>query len=508
MEKKSSQNIKNLQTFLESYPAEIIEALFKLEKSMDQALYLVGGTVRDLLMGYRPNDIDIALSSGAYDAAESLIRLLGGGALVPLGTDEDDTCRVVFNGLTIDFADFRQGVTTIEEDLALRDFTVNSMACLLGGFKAGDGDVEIIDPLGGRADVTTGMLRTYPQSFEDDPLRLLRGYRFRATLGFEIDENLLAQIRRYKGKIERVAPERISYELNCIMESSTAYVVFREMAESGLFFHIIPELEPGVGMAQPESHHLDVFDHCLESLKWMEKILDFPVTFFPDCEEAIGNYLEDAKTRRNLKWAAFVHDLGKPAAHDILKNKGNRITFYNHDKTGKLLFLAIAKRLRWSSSDGEQVASLIEMHMHPFHLCNVQRKEKVSKRAMLKLYKKAGPHLNGLFLLAMADSLACQGGKAPENMGYELVELFCSLQETIDHIIQPVLKGPAILSGNDLKDIFKLSPGPIFSKILDALEVAQVEGLVGDRDQAIEWVRNYIATLERTEESGNREISE
>lgn len=495
MEKKRSVVKKRLSSFLVSYPQEVIEALFELQRNMEESLYLVGGTVRDLLIGRSPKDIDITLASGAYEAASDFSRLLGGGALVPLGKQEDDTCRVVFKGVTIDFADFRKGARTIEKDLALRDFTVNSMAYELYGLMDQGSEAELIDPLGGFEDINSRLLRGYPSSFQDDPLRLLRAYRLRATLGLELVPELRDQVKRDKELIREVAPERVLYEMNGIVESPGAHKAFLEMAENGLLFQILPELEAGVGMEQPQSHHLDVFGHGLEALKWMEKIQDHPKTFFPDSYEAIATYLKDTRTRRNLKWAALVHDLGKPAVQDIRKDKDDRITFYNHDQVGKYLFLEIAKRLRWSGEDSEQVAGLIEMHMHPFHLCNVQRKEQVSRRAILKLCKKAGSHLPGLFLLAMADNLASQGEMAPEGMGSELNELFCTLQETIDRIIQPVLSGPGLLNGNDLKKIFGLSPGPIFSKILEALELARVDGLVGDRDDAIDWVGGYIKTL-------------
>ena len=130
--------------------------------------------------------------------------------------------------------------------------------------------------------------------------------------------------------------------------------------------------------------------------------------------------------------------------------------------------------------------------MHPFHLCNVQREETISKRAALKLCRRAGNSLTGLFLLAMSDSLASRGEKKPEHMEEELVTLFNAVQKIYDENIAPVLDGPRLLSGKDLIEEYKLAPGPFFSEILDELETARVEGKVVDRQTALDWVKEFL----------------
>ncbi len=479
-----------MHTLLKPYPQELVEALLKLEKERGDYLYLVGGTVRDWLLGKVPKDLDFAVRRGAISFCKSLTTKLGGGALVPLGRQEDEAGRVVWKGLTIDIASFRKGAETIEEDLGLRDFTLNAMAMSLTDLAQGKREPELIDPLRGQDDLAGGILRACENSFVDDPLRMLRGFRLSANLGFVMDELTRKGITQHSEKIQRVSAERISYELDCIMASGAAHESMKNMADTGLLFDIFPELKRGVGLVQPSSHHLDVFHHCLETLKCMEQVLGRPEDFFPGCSTHFMPYLEEPTNRRHLKWAALFHDLGKPAVHEL--REGGRITFYNHDQIGKMQFEEIAGRLRWSVDDTEAVGRLIELHMHPFHLCNVQRKEKISRRACLKLCKKAGENLKGLILLAMADNLASRGEKAPEAMEKELVDLFCTLQETIDHIIQPVLSGPRLLTGKDLIETFHLEPGPVFSTIFRELEIARVEGVVHDRVEALEWVEKYL----------------
>ncbi len=492
MKKKNGHGDFRLQRFLASYPTVLVGCLLDLEKEVGQPLYLVGGTVRDVLMGREPKDLDLAIQAGATALSHKLICLLGGGVVVPLGKQEDDACRVVWKGLVIDIADFRNGAETIEEDLRMRDFTVNGMAFQLRDFLEKDKHAQLFDPVGGTRDMKSCALRACERGFVEDPLRMLRGYRLCAQLDFVMDDKTQLSVVEHQYKIKNVAKERISYELNCIMESNRAYDAIRDMAESGILFQILPELQEGVGVAQPASHHLDVFEHNLEALQCMERVLGNPETFFPGFGVSLFQYLEIDSVKRCLKWAALLHDVGKPAVCEVSEKQQGRVTFYNHDQLGKQLVMVIAKRLRWSTDECTRVAQLIEMHMHPFHLCNIQRRTKVSNRACLKLCKKAGDNLDGLFLLAMADSLASRGEKAPQSMESELSILFCTLQETIDRIIQPVLDGPRLLTGKDLIEVFHLEPGPLFSTIFEKLELARVEGEVSDRGEAFEWLGKFI----------------
>jgi len=193
-----------------------------------------------------------------------------------------------------------------------------------------------------------------------------------------------------------------------------------------------------------------------------------------------------------LKWGAFLHDLGKPATRKVREDKGGRITFYNHDEVGQKLVQELGRELRWSNEKRDRVASLTAMHMHPFHLCNVRRTQSLSKKACLKLAKRAGDDLIGLFFLAMADSLAGKGDLKPTAMEDELGVLLCEVLETYSKNIEPALYGPRLLTGKDLIDIFSLKPGPDFSRILDELQEAQVEGEVTDRPQALLWVEGKL----------------
>ena len=499
MKKKrvGADGLKSFRSQLQQYPERLISALLGLERSCGR-LYLTGGTVRDWLLGRPSADLDLVVESGAVACCRLLLQTLGKGALVPLGERKDDAARVVWNGLTIDITGFRGGSQSIEDDLRLRDFTIDAMAVRLVDLVDNAADPTLIDPLGGRQDLERGVLQACGHAFTDDPLRMLRGYRLSAVLGFSVSASTRTAMDACGHLITDVAVERISYELDLIMESDQARAVIEAMAEAGLLWHIVPELQSGLKVEQPCFHHLDVFHHSLTALGCMEEILRQPERFYPGWGSVFGAYAGRKGMRKRLKWSALLHDLGKPDAMEVRPE--GRITFYNHDRIGKDVFLRFAGRLKWSNEAKNLIGSLIELHMHPFHLCNVRRHSPLSSRACLKIWKKAGPNLPGLFLLAMADSLACQGEKKPEGMEDELAALYSELQKTIDRAIRPVFSGPKLLTGTDLIELFNLSPGPVFSTILTRLELAMVEGRVHTRKEALDWVGQYLQNEEIREE--------
>ncbi len=486
------RDIDTLREHISDYPPQLFKALVQVSKELGRDIFFVGGTVRDWFLQTMPNDLDFTVDCDAVRCCRSLIHILDGGTFVPLGTAEEDAGRVVWKGLTIDFSSFREGATSIDEDLSMRDFTLNAMGLSFLDFTASSGTLKLIDPLHGLQDLEQGILRTCPDAFTSDPLRMLRGYRLWARFGFVLDDASLAAIREHVSLLARVSVERISYEMDLIMASDRAYDVISAMAKSGILFQVIPELQEGVGLEQPESHHLDVFGHSLEALGSMEKILAKPEMFYPECKDLLHDYLARPGMCEVLKWGALLHDIGKPATHKIREEKGGRITFYNHDEVGRKLVQEIGRDLRWSNEKRDRVAALTGMHMHPFHLCNVRRKQGLSKKACLKLAKRAGDDLIGLFFIAMADSLAGKGETKPDAMEEELGALLCDVLETYTRDIEPALNGPRFVTGRDLIELFSLKPGPVFSRILNELQEAQVEGEVRNREEALEWIREVL----------------
>ncbi|MDW7773197.1 MAG: HD domain-containing protein [Desulfobulbaceae bacterium] len=467
---------------------DLVGMLSLIRSRRNGSIYLTGGTVRDLLLDRVPMDIDLTVREDARGWAADFSEMTG-GTLVPLGRDED-AARVVWQKRDIDFSSFREGAATIDAELTKRDITINSLAVslreVLDTRFPGPEETEVIDPAGGLDDLEQGLIRvTSEYAFRSDPLRLLRVFRFAAALGFTVESRTRNLVERQREWISRPAPERVAYELGLIMKTDLAYAAFREMSATGLLFEVIPELKPAVGMEQPASHHLDVFDHSLATLRHMELIQENPGCFFPAGHERMEEYIRAGRHRVQLKWAALFHDLGKPPTIAIEEDRGGRITFYNHDRAGAELVGEIAGRLRWSREDEKAVANLVGLHMRPFFLCNVRRKEELTVKACLRLLRAAESDLPGLFLLGMADAAAGQGEDRPEEMEREMAELFAHLEQIRKKHMEPVRSGPPLLTGKDLLDELQLEPGPIFRKILEAVEEAHMENAISSREEAL-----------------------
>jgi len=472
-----------------------------------ESIYLTGGTVRDLLLARKPVDIDLTVQERAKEWAVELAAVTG-GTLVPLGRDED-AARVVWLGRDIDFSSFRQGAATIDEELIKRDITINSLAIALNDILGADppslpAGIEIIDPTGGGDDLEKGCIRvTSDNAFRSDPLRMLRVFRFAATLGFAADTGTVDMVVRQKEWISRCSSERVAHELELIMQSARAYSSCRNLADSGLLFEIIPELRAGVGMEQPASHHLDVFTHSLATLMNMESILVQPERYFPADPEAMKRYIRKGRHAVQLKWAALFHDLGKPPTLAIDEERGGRITFYNHDRAGAELAGEIARRLRWSREDEKNICELVGLHMRPFFLNNVRRKGELTVRAGLRLLRSAGPGLPGLFLLGMADAAAGRGTDRPEDIEREVAELFHHLEHIRHKYLEPVRSRPPLLTGKDLIDALRMEPGPVFREVLDLVEEEHMVNNITTREEALELARTYVQEAGKKRGSGS-----
>lgn len=477
-------------------PLWLRQQLLDLNRASNGAMYLTGGVVRDLLTGTVPADIDITIPHGALVFARRLAERTQ-GAFVPLGRGED-AARVVCRKTVIDFSAFRQGASTIAEELSRRDLTINALAVqldiLLGyGQERNQEHVALVDPTGGIADLKQGLIRMAGlESFAEDPLRMLRVFRFAATLDFRVDDRTLNEVVGQKEAVTSVAPERIAYELDLIMASPRAYPALATMADTGLLWAIIPELKAGQGMRQPLSHHLDVLGHSLETLRQMEKLQQAPHRYFPDAAEHMASLFAETRYRRRLNWAALLHDLGKPVTHAVREDKGGRITFYNHDNAGAELFRQFASRLHWSTEETGRVALLISNHMHPFHLANEARKGSLTLRACIRMVRRVQQDLSGLLCLSMADALAGQGPDSIPTMKGELARLYARLEQVLEEHVTPVQSAAPLVNGHDLIELFQLEPGPVFREVLVALSEAQMEDLVHDRQEALRWVTAYI----------------
>jgi poly(A) polymerase len=470
--------------------------------SFSREAYVAGGPVRDWLLGRKVLDLDLVVPDGAIALARKFAQRTTGHFVML--DEKEGMARVACKDFILDFSQYRDMANNIEEDLCQRDFTINAMAVplssalpLLNNYSqlaTRNSQLTILDPAGGLADLNNRIIRAIARkNLESDPLRLLRAYRFRSQLDFEIEQHTQVYIKELSSTIDSVASERISHELRLIMESKRAGRTLHEMVQVRLLQALLPEINPMEGMPQPGYHHLDVLDHSLATVKAMEDLIVNPCNKFFSCEPIEGWIIGNSARIPDLKWAAFLHDIGKPACKG---EKQGRLTFYRHDHIGSDMVLAIGKRLRWPKQETIFVAKMVRLHMRPFHLLKNLRQGGPTKRAMRRLLAETGADYPAIFLLAMADSMSGCGPLKPLELDAELAKLWEVVHTFYQDRLKPVKMRPRLLTGHDLQRIFSLSPGPLIGKSLDALEEAQVEGAVSTRDEAVSWLKAWFDSNE------------
>jgi len=466
----------------------IQEPLFQtLRQTADRlgcACYLTGGLVRDWFLGRPTRDIDLAVSRQALALAREFAQAAQ-GTFVLLKKDQA-TARVVLPGLQFDFAGFR--ASSLPEDLRDRDFTINSMALpLTPAF--GPDPWEPIDPLNGAGDLAQGIIRQCgPNSFDRDPLRLLRAYRLKAQLGMEIEPETRQGLKKWGPALIRSAPERRLYEWLQLLAQPEAGPTLSLMNEDGILDILFPEFLPLKNTPQNSYHHLNVFDHSFLAFQWLEQILTHEPPWPSGLAEDLKTCPENGAQRSYLKWTALVHDLGKPAAAE---RREHRWTFHSHDRFGQELFKKIAERFRLGHQARDTMVRLIGWHMRPFHLLQEETQGRRTPRAVLRLVKETREDLNRVFLLALADCRAAQGPDQPPDLEARLIRLWQEALQIQKEVILPLSSAPPLISGNDLIQL-GLTPGPLFKEIIDRIKEEQWSGAITTREEALDWIRKAL----------------
>jgi poly(A) polymerase len=322
-----------------------------------------------------------------------------------------------------------------------------------------------------------------------DPLRLLRAYRFAATHAFTVTPETTAAIHTLAPALARVAGERLHYELFQLLPAPRAAMVLRAMDQTGLLAQVFPELADMKGVYQNGYHHLNVFEHSLETVAQLEEVLAAPARFFGELAEEIKRQAAVPMQAALLKVAALFHDVGKP---QVQKRRVDpeRYTFYHHERVGVEIFQRAAKRLRFSQAQTKAVTHLITWHMRPFLLLPLFTRGELTVRALGRLVKAARGNLAGCLALAMADSLAGQGPLKPPDGDRRLGDLAEAAWHFYQERLAPA-RQPRLLNGDDLLAL-GLAPGPEFRRLLAAVEEAQWEGQVATREEALALVRRLV----------------
>ncbi len=465
--------------------------------------FLVGGFLRDALLGRQTCDIDVAIrADGPMPLAEELARRLG-GTFVPL-SHEHHVARVV-----VDSPDYgRRNVDlsgiqgSLKDDLLRRDFTIDALALPLDCWDRPDWLDCIMDPTGGRADLDNHVIRAIgPKVFRDDPVRLLRAVRLSAQLSFHIDPETLELMRPDSPLVANLAGERVRNELLAILASENVKDHLRTMDDLGLLCAIIPELQAAKGVSQPREHYWDVFDHSIETVGALERVLSpgtrnsgsdalaSLVPWSPEIDEHFAEEVSDGYTRATmLKMGALLHDVAKPQTK-MVDPKG-KTRFLGHHSIGAEVCRDIAGRLRVSNRGADMLATLVDNHLRPTQMC--QGGAMPTHRAIYRYFRDVGDTAIDTLYLSLADHLAARGPTITMDGWKEHIDI-------TEHILNVGTKEqapenmPRLITGHDVMRKLGLQPGPLVGKILEEVRGAQASGTVRDADSALVLARSLAS---------------
>jgi poly(A) polymerase len=442
--------------------------------------WIVGGALRDELLGREVTDIDIAVEGDPQQAARELAAELRGPVFQL--SEAFGAWRVIDrrDGSVYDFAPL-QG-ETIEEDLAKRDFSVNAMA------RPRDGG-ELIDPLGGRADLEARTLRVLgPAAYENDPLRPLRLARFAAELGFAPNAETDRLTAEAAPRVAEASGERVFAELRRLVLAPGAVEGLALADRLGLLRAVLPELADLHEVEQSHYHHLDVYGHTMEVF---ERLLELERDAGGELRDVLDEPLADELTRGEaLRFAALLHDIGKPATHDVRED--GRVTFMGHDRLGQEMVRSICRRLRVS----ERLCRFLEgVTRHHLLLGFLVHERPLDRRAVYRYLERTSPVEVEVTLFSVADRLATRGKNAEPAIDAHL-EL---AEELMPAALEWRCSGPprVPVRGDELAAELGIEHGPELGRLLDQLAEAAYAGEATDRQQAIDLARTLRHNPER-----------
>ncbi len=456
---------------------KVFATISSIVDERNEQAFVIGGFVRDLLLERPSKDIDIVVVGSGVELAEEVGKRHRGSHLSVFKSF--GTAMLKIRDVEVEFvgarresyrADSRKPIVedgTLEDDQNRRDFTINALALSLNGDTFG----QLVDPFGGIDDLRNGTIRTPldPEiTFSDDPLRMMRAIRFATQLGFRIEDQTLAGIEKTAQRIEIISRERICDELNKIMLADVPSVGFKLLEKVGLLSYVLPELKALKGVERVGGRaHKDNFYHTMEVL--------------------------DAVALRSdnlwLRWAALLHDVGKPRTKRYDERLG--WTFYNHNFVGQKMVPGIFARTKLPQNEKMRyVQKLVGLHMRPI----VLSEDEVTDSAVRRLLFEAGDDIEDLMLLCEADITSKNEDKVQRYLrNFKIVRRKLREIEEKDHVrnFQPPISGEMIMQ------IFGVSPSPVVGQLKNAIKDAILDGVIhNDYDEA------YAFMLKKAKELG------
>ena len=445
--------------------------------------YIVGGSIRDLILGRIPTDYDIAVILFPEKYASDLASCVN-GHVVEIGKQNQMIYRVVSENSTFDISAIEG--KTIEDDLVKRDFTVNAI-----GYDLSSG--KIIDLFGGINDLSINKIRMVSKEvFKKDPVRLIRAYRIAAMLDFEIESETAHAIVNNVKLITKAAGERIKAELFKIFSCPKSYGYIHQMYETGLLFEIFPELTALQGCKQNKHHAYDVLEHSLTAFSQLEILLNEKIFN----TGAINFPIPDMDKERSalLKYSILLHDTGKPSALTV--GDDENIHFFGHEIIGAEMAKQISKRLKLSNNEAGYVDFIIRNHLAALHLYESSKEKPLSDKSLTRFFVKCGDKTPDLLFHTIADikSKGSSNNNDDKNRNGKFIDFISTIIKKF-YLVYKVKKAePPLITGYDLILEFGLSPSPFFKKILSFVEESRLSNNTKNRNEALLLVKEFLKT--------------
>lgn len=447
-------------------------------QKMDGEIYLVGGAVRDFILEKETYDRDLLIvDREARDFALELAEKLD-ATFVPLD-EVNKIYRIVFKD-KINYIDVTNPLeNSIEVDLKRRDLTINAIAVNMRTY-------DVNDCCGGLSDIQNKMINMISEkNFLDDPLRLLRVFRFQACLGFGVSNSMLQVVNKHKNLIHKPAYERITYELIKLFGGEYAHEALLTMDDCGLLVEVFPFVEELKQVPPNSHHHLDLFHHSVETVRQIAEIYKSSSDFVKEHLERVDF---GGQTRlAHLKLAGFMHDIGKFSTWTIEEDSG-RHRFIKHDDVGSKLAHKILKDMHFSNKQIDYVTSMIKNHIYPSHvMCSPEITDKI----MMRFVRKMDSNSIDNIILAMADRLSARGPEITEDIVEKNISSLTRLMDFYLEKRDALAPLPKLLDGNEIMNILNIKPSAQLGHVMNALHEAQISGDVNSRDDAIKFIRNF-----------------
>ena len=452
------------------------EILNKILSAVDNEIYLVGGSVRDYLMDIQSHDRDLIVTDeDAKTFSQKLADILD-ATFVSLD-EENKIYRLVMPN-KIDYLDITNPLdNSLERDLMRRDLTINSIAINLR-------TSEIVDLTGGISDIKNKIINLISdENFTDDPLRMLRAYRFQAVYGFDISIETTKSIINHANLISKPSVERINYELLKLFGGEYTVKAIESMDMSGILELLFPFVKELKKVPPNSHHHLDLFHHSIETVNQIQNLYN---KSSDEIKTHLDKYDFGGHSRlAHLKLAGFMHDIGKFSTWKI--EEGGRHRFIKHDDVGAKMSVKFLKDLHFSNKQIEYISTMIKNHIYPSSLMCSQD---VNEKAMMRYLRKMEQNAIDEIILAKADRLSARGPEITDEIVKNNINSLTKLLEFCIEAQKDLKPLPKLLDGNDIMKILNITPSAKLGEVLNALHEAQLSGNVTNKEHAIEFIKS------------------